>query len=220
LALALLVARLLAGLLFGGRQLLLHGARFGVAQVEVTGAGSVDLALIQSASGVRIGEPLLSVSTEEVRRRVAAIPALASARVSREWPGTVKIEVSERSPVALAASAAGPLLVDGTGYAYQRAPTPPPELPRLAADRVAPDDPATRAGLVVLAALAAPIRDQLQVVTAVGPEAVNLTLAGGRQVRWGSPDRSERKAAILVALLTQPGTIYDVSAPDLPTIRR
>jgi cell division protein FtsQ len=126
--------------------------------------------------------------------------------------------VTERYPIALAASAVGPMLVDATGYAYQPA-SSAPSLPRLAAARVAPDDPATHSALAVLAALPAKIRDQLQVVSAAGPGEVSLKLAGGKQVRWGSPDGAARKAAVLGALLTQPGTIYDVSAPDLPTIR-
>lgn len=218
--LVLLVMVALGGLGYGGRELLLHGARFRVAQIQVTGAGAVDPALIRAACGVRLGEPLLSVRTDQVQRRVAAIPALASVRVSRDWPGTLAVRVTERSPVALAASAAGPLLVDATGYAYQPAPNPAPTLPRLAADRVAPDDPATQAGLAVLTALPAQVRDQTQVVTAAGPSDVSLRLAGGKQVRWGSPDQAARKAAVLAALLTQPGTGYDVTAPDLPTIRR
>ena len=226
LAVLLVLAVLVAGAVAGGRQVLLHAARFRVSQVSVTGAtggdagGGVDPAMIRAASGVSPGEPLLSVRTDEVRRRVAAIPRLATVEVERDWPGTVAITVTERSPVALAASAAGPVLVDATGMAYQNAPRPPPALPRLAAARVAPDDPATRAGLAVLAVLPPPVRERLREVRAEGPSEVTLLLAGGRQVRWGSADDSERKAAVLAALLSQPGTIFDVSAPGLPTIRR
>lgn len=220
LALGLLVVLLAAGGLLGGRALLLHVGRFQVRQIAVTGAGSVDPELVRAASGVRLGEPLLAVDTGAVRRRVAAIPAVAQVDVSRDWPSTLRVAVTERVPVALAASASGPVLVDATGLAYQAAPSPPPPLPRLAANRVAPDDPATRAGLAVLAALSPQLRGQVQVVTAAGPEDVSLKLAGGKQVRWGSPDGAARKAAVLAALLTQPGTLYDVSAPDLPTVRR
>jgi cell division protein FtsQ len=223
LAVLLVLGVLLAGAAAGGRQVLLHAARFRVSQVSVSGAtgpGGVDPAVIRAASGVSLGEPLVSVRTEEVRRRVAAIPRLATVEVRRDWPGTVRIVVTERTPVALAASAAGPVLVDATGLAYQNAPRPLPALPRLAADRVAPDDPATRAGLAVLAALPPPVRERLREVRAEGPAEVTLLLLGGRQVRWGSPDDSQRKAAVLTALLSQPGTVFDVSAPDLPTIHR
>jgi cell division protein FtsQ len=72
----------------------------------------------------------------------------------------------------------------------------------------------------VLAALTPAVRDELQVIEVAGPTQITLRLAGNKQVRWGSSDDSVRKAAVLAALLTQPGTIYDVTAPDLPTIRR
>ncbi|MEQ0608757.1 hypothetical protein ABLN72_12215, partial [Mycobacterium tuberculosis] len=35
----------------------------------------------------------------------------------------------------------------------------------------------------------------------------------------GTTDRCEEKAEKLAALLTQPGRTYDVSSPDLPTVK-
>jgi cell division protein FtsQ len=55
-------------------------------------------------------------------------------------------------------------------------------------------------------------------VTARTPGSVTLGLTGGHTIRWGSADDSARKAAVLAALMTQPGRVYDVSSPDLPTI--
>jgi len=46
-----------------------------------------------------------------------------------------------------------------------------------------------------------------------------LTLIDGRTVVWGTTDRTEEKALKLGALLTQPGKTYDVSSPDLPTVK-
>jgi cell division protein FtsQ len=38
-------------------------------------------------------------------------------------------------------------------------------------------------------------------------------------VIWGTNDRTEEKAQKLAALLTRPGRTFDVSSPDLPTVR-
>jgi cell division protein FtsQ len=46
-----------------------------------------------------------------------------------------------------------------------------------------------------------------------------LTLADGRTVIWGTNERTDEKAQKLAALLTQPGHVYDVSSPDLPTVK-
>jgi cell division protein FtsQ len=220
LALGLLLVLLGGAVLAGGRVALMHAARFRVSQIDVLGAVQVDPAWIRAVSGVQVGVPLLEVDTEEVKQRVAAIPLLASVEATRHWPSTVQLTVTERTPVALAASAAGPQLVDSTGYAYEAAPKPAPALPRLAADRVAPGDPDTAAGLAVLASLSPAVREKLQVVEVAAPSQITLRLVGNKQVRWGSVDDSARKGAVLAALLTQPGTIFDVTAPDLPTIRR
>ena len=48
---------------------------------------------------------------------------------------------------------------------------------------------------------------------------ITLTLADGRTVIWGINERTEEKAEKLAALLTRPGRAYDVSSPDLPTVR-
>ncbi|GAA5168022.1 hypothetical protein GCM10023321_61530 [Pseudonocardia eucalypti] len=224
LALVLLVVLVGFGLVVGARSLLLHATRFRVATIEVVGTSAgpagLDPAKVRAAAGVTAGTPLLAVDLENVKRRVAKVSEVASVDAGRRWPNTLRVTVTERTPVALASSSTGPRLVDGTGLAYQAAPAQRPGLPRLAADRVAPGDPATLAGLAVLTSLNPALREKLQVVEVAGPSAVTLRMADGRQVRWGSSDDSIRKMAVLNVLLSQPGSIYDVSAPDLPTIRR
>lgn len=227
LALGGLVLVVLAGAAVGGRTVLLHAERFQVADVEVLGiappnpdVGGLDPAQVREAAGIRPGVPLLSVDLADVQRRVAAIPEVASVQASRRWPSTVRLAVTERTPVAEAALPNGVLWVDATGKPFREAPLDAPPLPRLAAATVAPGDPATEAGLAVLASLTPSLREKLQVVEASGPAAVTLRLAGGKQVRWGSPERSDRKAMVLGVLMSQRGSVYDVSAPDLPTIRR
>ena len=48
---------------------------------------------------------------------------------------------------------------------------------------------------------------------------ITLTMTDGRTVVWGTTDRTDEKAEKLGALLTQPGHTYDVSSPDLPTVK-
>jgi cell division protein FtsQ len=56
-------------------------------------------------------------------------------------------------------------------------------------------------------------------VAARSISSVTLTLLDGRVVNWGGVEHSDRKAAVTLPLLTQPGQTYDVSSPDLPTVR-
>ena len=73
--------------------------------------------------------------------------------------------------------------------------------------------------LDVLAELPAPLLERLATVRAETPDSIELDLADGIVVVWGSAEQSARKAQVLVALMKQPGRVYIVSAPDAPAIR-
>ncbi|MHA6795318.1 cell division protein FtsQ/DivIB [Pseudonocardia bannensis] len=226
LALLAVVVVLLAGMGVTVRVLLYDSGLADVEQVEVTGALTLPVPDVLAAAAVEPGSPLAAVDVVAVADRVAALPGVARVDVSRNWPHTVAIAVTERVAVALAGTAQGLFLVDDTGVAFRPAPEVPPQLPRLGVGSVGPDDPGTTAALDVLAALPEPVRSQVQTIDVTGPvvaggsPSLELGLTDGRRVRWGSPDRSDRKAAVLVPLLTQEGAVYDVASPELPTVRR
>ena len=96
---------------------------------------------------------------------------------------------------------------------------PPPALPYLDVDNPGPADPPTKAALEVLTSLRPDVAGQVGRVAAPSVASITLTLTDGRVVVWGTNDRTEEKAEKLAALLTQPGHTYDVSSPDLPTVK-
>jgi cell division protein FtsQ len=161
---------------------------------------------------------LVRLDTDEVRDRVAALPKVFSVEVSRSFPGTVEVAIVERAPVAVVPAGDGVHLVDATGLDYEVAKAAPAGLPELVVARVAPDDPVTRAAMAVLDTIPRQLRAQVVRVSAKTPGSVELTLGDGRAVRWGSAENSERKAAVLAPLLTRPGTVFDVTTPDFPTV--
>ncbi len=112
----------------------------------------------------------------------------------------------------------GPHLFDRDGVDFATAP-PPPALPYIDVDNPGPTDPATKAALQVLTALRPEVVAQVGRIAAPSVASITLTLADGRTVIWGTTDRTEEKAEKLAALLTQPGRTYDVSSPDLPTVK-
>jgi cell division protein FtsQ len=202
----------------GTRVLLYDAGLADVEEVTVTGLTTVPEQAVRDAAAIGPGGPLVAVDTAGAARRVAAVEGVASVEVRRAWPHTVEVSVTERVPLALWQDAQGLLEVDGTGLPYRRAPEPPPALPRLAFAGVGPQDPATTAALTVLRALTDPLRAQVETVEVAGTH-VTLGLSGGRSVRWGTAERTLDKVSVLGALLGQPGSVYDVSSPDLPTVR-
>lgn len=214
---------LLGGIVVGVRVLLYDSGLFDVENVAVTGAVTIPVADVLSAAAVPTGGPLAEVDSAGVAGRVATLPAVASVEVGRSWPHTVAVDVVERVPLAVVVTPTGDALVDKGGVVY--AGPAAPGLPRLTFGAVGPDDPATQAALAALVQLPAPVRAEVRTIDAhigaIGaPGQVTFGLSGDRQVRWGAPERGPEKAAVLVPLLTQPGRVYDVTSPDLATIRR
>jgi cell division protein FtsQ len=186
--------------------------------VIVVGTGVVTREEVLDAARVRPGTPLLQINTSQVADRVAAIRRVASARVQRQYPSALRITIVERIPVAVKDFPDGPHLFDRDGVDFATGP-PPPALPYLDVADPGPDDPATKAALQVLTALRPEIEGQVGHVAALSVASITLTLGDGRVVIWGTTDRTDEKAEKLAALLTQPGKVYDVSSPDLPTVK-
>jgi cell division protein FtsQ len=186
--------------------------------IVVTGIGAVTREEVLDAAQVRPGTPLLQINTNQVADRVAAIRRVASARVQRQYPSALRITIVERVPVAVKDFPDGPHLFDRDGVDFATGP-PPPALPYLDVADPGPSDPATKAALQVLMALRPEVAGQVGRIAAPSVASITLTLGDGRVVIWGTTDRTDEKAEKLAALLTQPGRTYDVSSPDLPTVK-
>ncbi|MGI9162588.1 MAG: cell division protein FtsQ/DivIB [Mycobacterium sp.] len=186
--------------------------------IVVVGTGAVTREEVVDVAKVQLGTPLLQIDTDGVADRVAGIRRVGSARVQREYPSTLRITIAERVPVVVKDFPDGPHLYDRDGVDFATAP-PPPGLPYIEVEHPGPTDPPTMAALEVMTALRPEVVAQVGRVAAPSVAAITLTLNDGRTVVWGTTDRTEEKAEKLAALLTQPGRVYDVSSPDLPTVK-
>jgi cell division protein FtsQ len=217
--LKLMVWTILLVVLFSGLGLLLYFTPIMAARnIVITGVGAVSQEEVIAAAAVKQGTPLLQVNTDDVAERVATIRRIATARVQREYPSTLRITVVERVPVVVKDFPDGPHLFDRDGVDFATGP-PPPNLPYLEADNPGPSDPPTKAALEVMTALRPEVAGQVARVSAPSVASITLTLVDGREVVWGTTERTDEKAQKLAALLTQPGHTYDVSSPDLPTVK-
>lgn len=197
-----------------------------VTRVDVVGAAPENRAQVEEAAAIAPGTSLLwldgDLSGSGVAERVSAVPRIAAVDVQRRWPHTLVVTVSEREPVLAVPVVGGSALVDETGLAFRTVPVTPPGLAVLRlAPGVAPSptEPATAAAVRVVTSLPADLRREVREIRATGAFDVALTLTEGREVRWGGAEDDARKAEVLRALLARPGSSYDVSSPDLPTVR-
>ena len=226
-----LAALVVTTLLGGAVWVMLESGQVATARVDVSGLDRLERSEILRSAGVRVGEPLILLDTDEVARRITStLPAAGTATVSRGWPRTVRIDVAERVAVAGVRTDAGVRLLDREGVAFALDPKLPdglvPIMVDTGQDAFAPGadvrPAASRAishAAVVVAALPPQLREQVEKVTARSPDAIDLELTDGRVVHWGGPDRSARKVTVLQALLEHAAEVYDVSAPDVPATR-
>jgi cell division protein FtsQ len=191
----------------------------GVRRLDVRGNAIVSDDQVRAAAAVPDGAPLASLDLGAIGRRVGALAAVRQVRVGRAWPSTVVVTVTERSPVAaLPAAGGGFQLIDPTGVVFRTVPARPAGLALLVLVSPGPDDPGTRAGLSVLAALTGELRGALVRLVVAAPTRITLELAGDRTVIWGDATDNEAKATVATALLARPGRTIDVSAPSVVTV--
>lgn len=125
-------------LLLGGVIAIAAGA-FDVDRVDVRGLHRVSYDEAQRAADIRPGDFMGTLDAGSVQDALDELPWVRSAQVRRRWPGTVEIDIVERTPAALALTAPDSwVLVDRDGRVLSSALTAPPALPRLTGVSAAP----------------------------------------------------------------------------------
>jgi cell division protein FtsQ len=196
-----------------------------VDRVSVQGTSVLTDAEVAQAAGVNLGTPLARVDLDQAEARVSELAAVADAAVVRDWPGTLRIEVSEREPVAVVAAGGRFRALDREGVLFRRYARPPIRLPLVqggALDASTLPDGAARADAMrevasVVVALDPAVAARVDHVEVASLDAIELVLRSGERVRWGSAEESAFKARVLAALMRMPAAVYDVSVPGFPT---
>ncbi len=200
----------------------------GLRAVEVQAAGTTTVSAgvasqVRAAVGVPDGTPLARIDLDSVRGRVLAVDAVASATVTRQWPHTLVIGVTERVAVATTQANGRWWQLDATGTPFGEATARPDGLMPVQLSRPGLGDRATLAALGVVASLSPQVRDRVAGVSAATAYDVTLFLAGGGSVIWGSDNDAAAKNAATVAMLQTvggaAGQVLDVSDPTLVTAR-
>lgn len=86
-----------------------------VDRITVVGAQRLPVDELRAASGITTGESMVEVDLDEARAALRAVDGVRSAVVTREWPSTVRIVVTEERAVAGLVVGGTELAVSGTG---------------------------------------------------------------------------------------------------------
>ena len=209
----------LVAMVAGAVWLVFFSSVLSVRNVHVAGVRTVPAEAVTKAAAVPLGEPLASVDVDQVQERVESLPVVEHADISRSWPHTVSIQVTERTPVAAVRSGGAYRLIDAEGVMYRTVSSPQKRLPvmTIGTQPAVSHDAATEAAAVV-EALPHRLAKRVSTVDADTMDSIELRLHDGRRVVWGSAEGSRLKAQVLSALLHRKAQVYDVSVPGSPTL--
>lgn len=212
------LALLLAVLVAGAAWVVYFSSVLDTRAVTVVGTSALTPEQVTAAAAVPLGRPLARQPLDAIARRATSLPRVSAAQVTRDWPHTVRITVTERQPLLGVAQPGGFLVVDKAGVVFSAETTLPPGVVAVAAD------PANRPLLVelgsVVLSLPKDVRDQVTSIAATTPDSIRLTTTSNVTIVWGDASQSELKAQVAVALLDSGAkTSIDVSSPHTPAVR-
>ena len=174
-----------------------------VNSIEVSGAERVSAETVLADSGIAEGDNLLRIDASGVT-------------VSRHFPSTVDIAVTEREVVGFVEHDDGAHLIDHQGHAFL-IDTPPDEAVEITGE--VEDEAAVNAAVAAIATVSDPIRREIASLEVKSSHAMELRLHDGRTIYWGVDDANEQKAAALEHVIHREGQHWDISNPSLVTVR-
>ena len=220
------VALVVVAAIVAGGWALVRSPLFAVNHISVLGSSHVNASDVARASGITKGVAMMDVNPARARKKLAALPWVATAHVSREWPNRIRIHLVDRKPVAQVATGTTFALVDETGRVLQTGVKPSSALPTLERIRIpaAGHTVAAAAPLIATAAaLPASYRNQVRSIGFDSDGSVALTLTSDGVVSLGGAAGLTAKFTSLSTVLGHLGGLakgctLDVSVPLSPTL--
>jgi cell division protein FtsQ len=203
---------------------------FAVVNVTVSGNSRLTEARVLEIAGMPPGTTLLRVPTDPMAARLAADPWIASAKVERVWPDTLRIVVQERVPLAaVLLPDKSQWLVDARGtFIGPRSALPRnavlplirdvPSLPASPTAGLDARNPQLANAVAVLAGLGADLRTTIRSVSARTVDETAVFTASGLEILFGAARQMDKKDFLARRILTdQKGKVVFI---DVRTVER
>jgi cell division protein FtsQ len=200
---SVLLVSLLIGIVLASRTSVLHARR-----LEVSGASSLSRADVLELSGLGRRTNIVWLNDGAAEDRLRQDPWIADAEVSVAFPFTIRIEVTERHPVAVATDGLRTVLIAGDGTALSStAPArglPVIQLPAPGTGEGVASSPVGAAR--ALGALSPDLRARVSRVSVRSDGTLEVWLRSGPRVSFGAPTQIGAKARTIAVALAWAAT--------------
>jgi cell division protein FtsQ len=204
-----------------------------VDHVEVQGAESVSLDEVLEVAGVATGERMVEVDLAETRDALRSMVRVRSAHVTRDWPSTIRVVITEEVPAAVLRGDERAVVVSTTGRVLDLAPDAVGGLVSIDVEGSAPwaaEGPGAEVpeGLLAAALVVHRMNDQLRAEVSSGQVTesgyLSFELTDGATVRFGAGGDLSAKLGATEAVLSQVAPqcrqVIDVREPSRVTVSR
>jgi cell division protein FtsQ len=201
-----------------------------VDEVRIVGLHSLNPQVVHDAVDASDHPSMLTVKVAEIETRLNALPLVHGARVWKQWPDQLVVEISERFPVATAKSEGGWSILDQRGEVLETRQARP-ELPQFdLTGPIDPNDPGVRDLLQVAIGSSPRLRQQIDSLSLRG-DGVEIRLRPAvvdndeLLIRFGHVDDVQAKLRALETML-DPATkaplqglsVLDLTVADQPAL--
>jgi cell division protein FtsQ len=205
---------------------------FAVRTLQISGAPPAVRAQIGRVADPYLGESLVSLDGEELRRRLEALPTVRSLRYDRAFPHTLRLFVVPEDPAAVVRSGPESWLVSARGRVIRRVPRREfAGMPRIWVGGGVPlspgamlADPSARLALATVTEVPSDFPAAVRRASA-SEGLITLVLASGAEVRLGNRSGLALKLAaaarVLRALSREERSALgyiDLTVPDRPVV--
>ena len=189
---------------------ILRSPYFDIRQVVIQGNHYLVEEDIRAATPINTGENIFSVNVSEATEQLKKVPMVKDARITRDLPATVLINITERRPLGILPTGGGFVEVDEEGMCLQRSGAGVLGLPVLTGIQVESVSPGDHIHNELLAAileiaggLPTEVTEELSEIHIDPDRQVKMYTLGHIPCYFGGSDEIEAKGAVLAQLLLE-----------------
>ncbi|MBO8136629.1 MAG: FtsQ-type POTRA domain-containing protein [Desulfotomaculum sp.] len=205
---------------------LLQSPVFNVKKIEIIGREKIPREKIIELSGVVLGSNIFKLDLHSGEKKISLLPAVKNVEITRRFPSTIVITVTERRPVALLPVEEGFAELDREGIFLRKAEFIQSSFPVITGGDVPGVKPGQKVrnnavitALTVIDKLPAQLTKQLSEVHVDTKNEVTIYTINGIQGRMGMPENIRQKGSVFLKVLEQIGEEQKIEYIDLTSCK-